>query len=195
MKCIPECFVVCRYKATQLSKLKGLIAHGRALRARHEELIAIMPAASSVGEWSAHDVGEWAERTAGLEAIQEAVAASGIDGTTLLCLDPSDDSSASRLGLPSPFVFKHLCVHRDELLATLAPSAPTPSSVDSITVEALHVRRRGFRESFYELVRPRRRFHLPTSPPRVQWATAGEYELGAAVLAPRDRRAVTTGVC
>ena len=162
--------------------------------------MAIMPAARSVGEWSTHDVGEWAGRTAGLEAIQDAVAASGIDGATLLCLDPSDASSASRLGLPSPFLFKLLCVHRDELLATLAQSAPTPSSVDSIIVEALRTQRRGFRDSLYELVRPRRRFHLPTCPPRAQWPTAGDYELGdamdgAAVLAPRDRPAVLTGVC
>jgi hypothetical protein len=163
--------------------------------------MAIMPAARLVGEWSAHDVGEWAGRTAGLEAIQGAVAASGIDGATLLCLDLSDVASAGRLGLPSPFLFKHLCVHRDELLATLAQSAPTVSSVDSILVEALRTQRRGFRESLYELVRPRRRrFHLPTHPPLAQWPTAGDYELGdatdgAAVLAPRDRPAVLAGVC
>jgi hypothetical protein len=157
-----------------------------------------MPAARSVGEWSAHEVGEWAGRTAGPEAVQDAVAASGIDGATLLCLDPSDAVSAGRLGLPSPFLFKLLCLHRDELLATLAPSAPTPSSVDSIIVEALRTQRTGFRESLYELVRPRRRFHAPTRPRRAHLPTAGDYELsdamdGAAVLALLDRPALLTG--
>jgi hypothetical protein len=162
--------------------------------------MAIMPGARSIGEWSVRDVCEWAGRTAGLEAIQDAVAASGIDGAALLCLDPSDVASAGRLGLPSPFLFKHLCVHRDELLATLAQSAPTASSIDSIIVEALRTQRRGVRESLYELVRPRRRFYAPTGPRRAQWPTAGDYELsdamdGAAVLAPHDRPAVLTGVC
>ena len=162
--------------------------------------MAILPAACSVGEWSTHTVGEWVGRTAGLEGIRDAVAASGIDGATLLCMDPSDASSASRLGLPSPFLLRHLCVHRDELLATLAQSAPATSRVDYMIVEALHSQLRGSHESLYELIRPWHRFHSPRRPRRAQLPTAGDYELsdavdGVATLAPCDRPAIITGVC
>ena len=160
----------------------------------------MLPAAHSVGEWSVHDVGEWVGRTSGLADIRGALAANHVDGIALLCLDANDASSASRLGLPSPFVFRHLCLRRDELLASLAESA-----VDSLMIEAMlsqPPQSRGFRETLYELVRPRRRFHLP-APRRSRQAhppPGGDFELedavpGAMHLAPRDRPAILTGVC
>ena len=192
-------FAACRYKATQLTKLRGLIAHGTALKARREELLAILPAAQSIGEWSAHDVGEWAGRTSGLEDFQRALAAHGVDGSTLLCLDSNDASSFGRLGLPSLFAFRHLCLHRDELLASLAQSAPAISAIDSMIMEAL-ARPRGFRERMYDLVRPRRRFHAPRRPREAQGRNDQDFELpdardGTAALAPLDRPAILTGVC
>ena len=148
----------CRYKATQLTKLKGLIAHGKALKTRREELTAMLPAAHSVAEWSIYDVGEWVGRTAGLEDIRGALEGNGVDGITLLRLEPNDASAASRLALPSQFVFRHLCLHRDGLIASLAQSAPTTSAVDALMLEALLSQPRGFRERLYALIRPRRRF-------------------------------------
>jgi hypothetical protein len=190
----------CRYKATQLTKLKGLIAHGKAIKARREELTAMLPAAHSVAEWSIYDVGEWVGRTAGLEDIRGALEANGVDGITLLLLEPNDASAASRLALPSQFVFRHLCLHRDGLIASLAQSAPTTSAVDALMLEALLSQPRGFRERLYALIRPRRRFHAPQSPRRARQHTDGDFELadavpGTTVLAPRDRPAILTGVC
>ena len=162
----------------------------------------MLPAAHSVAEWSVHDVGEWAGHTSGLEGIRGALEANGVDGITLLCLEPNDASTAtsSRLGLPSQFVFTHLCFHRDRLLASLAQSAATTSAVDAVILEALLSPPRGFRERVYALIRPRRRFHAPRSPRQAQQQTDGDFELadpvhGTKALAPRDRAAILTGVC
>ena len=199
---LPEFFfVACRYKATQLTKLRGLIAHGNALKARREELVAILPAAHTVGEWSVQDVCDWVGRTSGLEGIQAALAANGVDGTALLCMNANDASIASSLGLSSPFLFRHLCLRRDELLASLVESAPTTSAVDAMMLEALlsqPSQPRGFREMLYACFRPRRQLPAPRRPR--QRSTDGDFELadamdGTAVLASRDRPTVLTGVC
>ena len=177
------------------------MAHGTALKARREELLAILPAAHSIGAWSVHDVGEWVGRTSRLEDIRGALAANHVDGIALLCLDGNDASNASRLGLPSPFVFRHLCLRRDELLASLAESAPT---ADAMMMDALMLsqpsQRRGFREMMYARIRPQRQFHAPRRFRQAQRPTGGDFELadaadGTAILAPRDRPAVLTGVC